>query len=448
VIAISVVIPTHNRARLLAKHLLQLKDQSLPPEQFEVIVVADGCMDDTATILRGLALPYRLTVLEQTPRAGASAARNRGAEAAQADVLLFLDDDMEPRAGLLRAHLNAQQAMAGGVVVGYFPMQAPQKGESVFTKATRLWWADRFHELALPNHRFSLKDFCTGNVSLVRRAFHNAGGFDEAIGQSGAGEDYELGYRLLKNKVLFQYAPAAETLHASTSSWDATLQRAREEGYGQAIIVQRHPELLYGFNTSRLSRLSDSILLRPLWVAIWRYPVLARPAVAAVRMIARIFLSLNVQSLFWKLQEVLRGHAYWIGLRNALGSLSAWERLAQDAPYQPENLHEVDFDVSRDLIALDDFMQEHAPVDAMRVFVSGQPIGRIPPRIGAEPLRAQHVRALLVERFAPVLLGELVSRKGFCCSPTLGVLAKPARQEEEVNDSECQSISGAPRFPR
>jgi hypothetical protein len=165
-------------------------------------------------------------------------------------------------------------------------------------------------------------------------------------------------------------------------------------------------------------------------------------------MIARIFLSLNVQSLFWKLQGVLLGHAYWVGVRDALGSLSNWERLAQDSPCEPAEFHEVDFDVSRDLIALDDFMQEHSPVDALRIFVSGQAIGRIPPCIGAEALSTQHVRALLVERFSPVLLGELINRKEFFSLPTMGMLSKLSRHEEGVDDSECHAISGEPRSPR
>jgi GT2 family glycosyltransferase len=448
VIAISVVLPTHDRASLLAKHLLQLKEQSLPVEEFEVIVVADGCTDDTAAIISGLNVPYRLTVLQQNPGAGASAARNRGAALALGDVVLFLDDDMEPRRDLLQAHLAAHGKRAGGVVLGYYPMQPPQKGESVFTKVDRLWWAEKFSHLALSNHRFTFKDFCTGNVSVAKSAFNEAGGFDDAIGGAGAGEDYELGYRLIKNRVPFQYVPAAESVHHSTSSWDASLRRATEEGYGHAIIARKHPEVFHEFNIARLSRLSESMLLRPVWIALWKFPALAEPPATALLLVARILLAMDVQSLFWKLQGILRGHAYWKGVRVALRSLPNWERLAQDAPYKPENFHEVDLDVSRDLIALDDFIREHWPVEAIRVFVSGQAVGRIPPLAGVEALSAQHVRACLVERFGSALLGELVTRKSHFSSPAAVTPSKPVEHKKEVDDSACQSISGEPRFPR
>src|SRR5687768_9642547 len=98
---ISVVVPTHNRASLLMSNLNTLSGQTLASDDFEVIVVADGCTDQTIQMLEGLQPPYRLTVLDQTPGRGAAAARNLGASRASADILVFLDDDMEANPQLL-----------------------------------------------------------------------------------------------------------------------------------------------------------------------------------------------------------------------------------------------------------------------------------------------------------------------------------------------------------
>ena len=89
---ISVIIPTCNRASFLEKAVRSVLAQQLPC--FELIVVDDGSIDDTAVRVAQLAteaiVPIRL--LHQENR-GASAARNLGIRAAQGSLLAFLDSD-------------------------------------------------------------------------------------------------------------------------------------------------------------------------------------------------------------------------------------------------------------------------------------------------------------------------------------------------------------------
>ena len=84
--AISVIVPVFNGERYLAEALESIVGQTRPPE--EIIVVDDGSTDRTAEVARRF--PVRL--LRQA-NAGAAAARNAGAEAANADLLAFLDHD-------------------------------------------------------------------------------------------------------------------------------------------------------------------------------------------------------------------------------------------------------------------------------------------------------------------------------------------------------------------
>src|SRR3954454_3536316 len=62
---LSVVIPTYNRRDGILRLLQALAEQTLPSDQFEVVVVNDGSTDDTAEALACFAAPYRLRVLEQ-----------------------------------------------------------------------------------------------------------------------------------------------------------------------------------------------------------------------------------------------------------------------------------------------------------------------------------------------------------------------------------------------
>jgi glycosyltransferase involved in cell wall biosynthesis len=89
---ISVIIPTHNRKDSLLRTLASLRQQSFPVQRFGVIVVDDGSTDDTPTIVHQL-FPFTLRYVRQ-PNQGATAARNHGATLSQAEILVFIDDDI------------------------------------------------------------------------------------------------------------------------------------------------------------------------------------------------------------------------------------------------------------------------------------------------------------------------------------------------------------------
>ena len=70
--------------------------QTVPATEYELILVADGCTDDTQQTVESVRaeLPYTLHFIEQAAQ-GAAVARNRGVAEASAPLILFLDDDME-----------------------------------------------------------------------------------------------------------------------------------------------------------------------------------------------------------------------------------------------------------------------------------------------------------------------------------------------------------------
>ncbi len=83
---ISVIIPVYNGARYLGEAIESVLAQTRPPD--EVVVVDDGSTDDSALV----AQRYPVRLMQQT-NLGASVARNHGVEAAQGDLLAFLDAD-------------------------------------------------------------------------------------------------------------------------------------------------------------------------------------------------------------------------------------------------------------------------------------------------------------------------------------------------------------------
>ena len=88
---ISVIIPAFNAAHTIGECVQAVRNQTLPSDEFEIIVVDDGSSDDTAAI----AWQAGAEVIEQK-RGRQAAARNTGINAAEGDIVCFTDADCFP----------------------------------------------------------------------------------------------------------------------------------------------------------------------------------------------------------------------------------------------------------------------------------------------------------------------------------------------------------------
>lgn len=125
----SVLLCTHNGARRLAGALDALVAQQPPPRDWEVLVVANACTDDTVTVAGAFADRLPLRVVTE-PRLGIAHARNRAVRAARGAWLAWLDDDVRPGPGWLAAYARAREAhphagLLGGPILARFEPPAP-----------------------------------------------------------------------------------------------------------------------------------------------------------------------------------------------------------------------------------------------------------------------------------------------------------------------------------
>ena len=89
----SIIVPTYNAEGTIETCLSAFKNQSIPKEDYEVIVVDDGSTDGTADIVKRYPVKY----IRQENK-GPAAARNNGANHAVGDIILFSDSDCVPDA--------------------------------------------------------------------------------------------------------------------------------------------------------------------------------------------------------------------------------------------------------------------------------------------------------------------------------------------------------------
>jgi GT2 family glycosyltransferase len=403
--SISVIIPTHNRARSLRRTLDALAIQCYPYEQLEVVVVGDGCTDETATLLQHYDAPFTLNFIEQ-PSQGAAAARNQGAAKAAGRVLLFLDDDVEAASSLIDNHARVHETQHGAVVMGpYVP--ALHGRTDFFRMLMRAWWHDKFSAMREPGHRFTYRDVVSGNLSLSAELFARVGGFDTAFRDCG-GEDYEFGARLIRSGAAFFYAPDAMAIHHEheTTDFPRFFRRARQEGRSDVMIGLRHSELiptlpLFKFEPPR------TVFDRLVHGLAFDYPRLGDVLASQLNRLVVRLEQAHCRMLWRRLCGGLRHYWYLRGAAEKLKSQKAFAKFIQNGPHHADQGQgEVEIDLRDGIETAERRMDEERPA-GIRISYGKQFIGRIPSHAGAERLRSAHLRPILATNLAwPVLRAQ------------------------------------------
>ena len=256
---ISVVMPTFQRRDVVAASVKALAAQE-GDESFEVVVVVDGSTDGTAEALRGLELPFPLTVLEQANE-GSAAARNRGAAAARGELLLFLDDDMEADPRLVAEHVRSHRQGAD-VVFGHIPLH-PESPSSFLSATVGTWAEERLTSLRARDGQLEITDFLTGQMSLRRDLFERLGGFDTAFTRGGTfgGADYDFGRRLVNAGYTMAFNPDAISRQRYLVTPRRYLRQWRDNGRARVMLVRRYPDQATRLLSQR-ERRSDRYLWR------------------------------------------------------------------------------------------------------------------------------------------------------------------------------------------
>ncbi|MCS6806052.1 MAG: glycosyltransferase family A protein [Acidobacteriota bacterium] len=204
VIQISVIIPTHNQPAKLQETLAGLRQQTMPPANYEVIVVDDGSAPPVVLPEKLDGLRCVLLRLEGVER---SAARNRGAMLAQGELLIFLDDDMRVSSDFLSAHWRAHRQWPEALLVGSvrLPDEALKHPFGRFRQRLERQGAPRQRGLT------AQANFCTAaNMAISRSRFEALGGFNPALHSS---EDQDFALRHTAGGGQIVYVPEADAVH-------------------------------------------------------------------------------------------------------------------------------------------------------------------------------------------------------------------------------------------
>jgi glycosyltransferase involved in cell wall biosynthesis len=181
--------------------LSALCPQLLPDD--ECFLVDDASTDETAQIAK----LYGISVLALESRGGPAAARNLGTRHAAGDVLVFLDSDVVPHAGLLgQIREQLQQSPDVSALIGsYDTKPADQSTVSRFRNLLHCYTHHRGNQDA--------STFWAGCGAIRHSAFIRIGGFDALQFAEPSIEDIELGWRLKRSGGRIRLDPALLVQH-------------------------------------------------------------------------------------------------------------------------------------------------------------------------------------------------------------------------------------------
>jgi glycosyltransferase involved in cell wall biosynthesis len=214
---LSVVIPTYNRRGRLGRVLAALEKQDANPDDFEVIVIDDGSTDGSSEWLATRRTRFALHPI-RLANGGPARARNAGVELAVGDIILFIDDDVEPVPCLLREHLRSHEREPKIVVMG--PLASLPRYAQPWVAWEQAKVEAQYDAMTRGRFTPTFRQFWTGNASLEKRYFVEAGGFDTSFLRA---EDVELGVRLGNLGLGFRFNSEARGLHhaeRSLLSWE------------------------------------------------------------------------------------------------------------------------------------------------------------------------------------------------------------------------------------
>jgi glucosyl-dolichyl phosphate glucuronosyltransferase len=275
---ISAIICTYNRQKYLYQVLESIKNQSLHPQFYEIIVVNNNSTDNTELICQTYRKdnPELNFIYVSESEQGLSAARNRGIKEATGKFITFIDDDALPEKDFLRTifdylEQNPEVTAVGGKILLKYEQEKPG------------WLTPYLSSLfgyfnpGNKTGKFKKNRYPRGsNMSFRKFVFDQVGLFDTKLGRKGSdmqgSEEKELFARINKMNFVVRYLPSAIVYHfvpPERTTTEFVRKQAISYGRSEKYYRQQYREL-FRMYIQELLKWTVSILLGLLYTFIFQ----------------------------------------------------------------------------------------------------------------------------------------------------------------------------------
>src|SRR5712691_9636494 len=268
---VSFVIPVRNDAARLRRCLESIARNDYPADRVEVIVVDNGSRDRSPDVARQGGARVLLI-----PDAAVAKLRNRGAAAARAGILAFVDADHEIDPHWIR---HAVAALAGDEVAA--------AGAPYVSPADGTWVQRRYDGLRTrPPEPADVEWLGSGNLVLRRVIFDALGGFDTSLETC---EDVDLCQRIRDRGYRIVCDPKLRSIHfGDPASLRALFAGELWRGRNNLRVTLRGPKTLRHFRSALApiaSLAAAGLMLAALAVRAFPLAALAGSAVMALSLL-------------------------------------------------------------------------------------------------------------------------------------------------------------------
>jgi glycosyltransferase involved in cell wall biosynthesis len=232
---VSVVIPMRNERQFIETCLDGFDKQTWPKESLEVLVVDGGSTDGSKQIVSELAarLPWLRTI--DNPDGRASAAFNRGIDAATGEVICLFSSHGVPASNYIERSVKALEDTGAAGVGG----RIEHTGTDPSSEAIGLAMTSQFGMAS----QFRFANVATeidtiGHPAYRREALLSVGSFDESLERNS---DYELNWRLRARGERLIFEPAISSVYRPRPGLGALARQFWSYGRWKAEVIRRNP---------------------------------------------------------------------------------------------------------------------------------------------------------------------------------------------------------------
>jgi glycosyltransferase involved in cell wall biosynthesis len=278
---LSIIIPTYNRAYYLKNLILKIINDNLNTLDFEILVIDNNSSDNTKEVVLECKKQFSTEIKYFfEPKQGLHEGRHRGLRESNSDILIFIDDDIEPNklwlTSIFNAFKNPEVVLVGGRVIPKFKNNYPKwmkhfwdldsRDEQTLGTLSLVDLGNEIKEIS-PHFVFGCNFAVRKNLLLETSGFHPDGFPEKLIMYRGDGETFVSEYISIKGyKTL--YTPDAMIYHIIPTS-RCTIKYFCKRAFNQGIsdsytqirsgIISTNPELLKLIIRSLLYITKDSI---------------------------------------------------------------------------------------------------------------------------------------------------------------------------------------------
>jgi glucosyl-dolichyl phosphate glucuronosyltransferase len=207
---LSIVVCTYNRSALLSECISSLENQTVGRINYEIVVVDNNSVDDTAILIRNK-FPDVRYIFERN--IGLSHARNAGYKSAFCNWINYMDDDALAHNNYIEKIIRTIDTYNwdcfGGVFNRWFKFGQPKWFPEHF--GTNKFDFDRTD--LLPDNKFA----CGGVITIRKSVLEKLNGFNPAFGMTGKkngyGEETELQIRMRQQGYSIGFNPEIQIDH-------------------------------------------------------------------------------------------------------------------------------------------------------------------------------------------------------------------------------------------